>query len=328
MYWRRLNINARHHAPLTRGFALLARLTLAIGLLLTLAACGRPRPTIKIALVAPFEGRFREVGYDAFPAMRLALRQQIQAGGIGNYQVEFVAYNDNADPAFAGRVAHNVVLDADVMAVIGNLRTDTTRAAQPVYSQANLALVAPDIPADQIPNGPYVFRMGPSTTAQKERLSQSRCTTQDAIQFTGEQAYRGDVNPQTLALLPDFQSPAAANLLGGATQGLCFAAASPYPRDLLTATQTLSAFADISGGFAPGPRSISTYDATRLILAALQADIATHGTPTREGVAEALRHITYNGLLGQITFDATNTWTTAPVWVYQYDSAGTANLTK
>ena len=328
MYWRRLNTNACHHSPLTRGFALFTRLALAIGLLLTLAACGRPRPTIKIALVAPFEGRFREVGYDAFPAMRLALRQQIQAGGIGNYQVEFVAYNDNADPAFAERVAHNVVLDADVMAVIGNLRTDTTRATQPVYSQANLALVAPDIPADQLPNGPYVFRMGPSTTAQKERLSQSHCTTHDAIQLTGEQAYRGDVNTQTLALLPDFQSPAAANLLGSATQGLCFAAASPYPRDLLTATQALSAFANISGGFAPGPRSISTYDATHLILAALQADITTHGAPTREGVAEALRHITYDGLLGQISFDATNTWTTAPVWVYQYDSAGTANLTK
>lgn len=328
MYWRRLNINARHRARLTRGLVLLARLALVIGLLLTLPACSRPRPTIKIALVAPFEGRFREVGYNAFPAMRLALRQQIQAGGIANYEVEFVAYNDNADPAFAERVAHNVVLDADVMAVIGNLRTDTTRAAQPVYSQAGLALVAPDVPADQLPNGPYVFRMGPSTTAQKEQLSQGRCTTQDAIQFTGEQAYQGDVNPQTLALLPDFQSPAAANLLGSATQGLCFAAASPYPRDLLTATQVLSAFADISGGFAPGPRSISTYDATRLILTALQADIATHGTPTRAGVAEALRHITYDGLLGQISFDATNTWSTAPVWVYQYDSSGTANLTK
>jgi ABC-type branched-subunit amino acid transport system substrate-binding protein len=329
MYWRRFNINAYHHALPTRGLALLARLALAIGLVLTLSACGRPRPTIKIALVAPFEGRFREVGYDAFPAMRLALRQQIQAGGIGNYQVEFVAYNDNADPAFAERVAHNVVLDADVVAVIGNLRTDTTRAAQPVYSQANLALVAPDIPADQLPNGPYVFRMGPSTTAQKEQLSQNRCTSaQGAIRLTGEQAYQGNVNTQTLALLPDFQSPSAANLLGSATQGLCFAAASPYPRDLLTATQTLSAFADISGGFAPGPRSISTYDATRLILAALHTDITLHGTPTREGVAEALRNTTYDGLLGQITFDATNTWSTAPVWVYQYDSAGTANLTK
>jgi ABC-type branched-subunit amino acid transport system substrate-binding protein len=295
--------------------------------LLTLSACARPRPTIKIALVAPFEGRFREVGYDAFPAMRLALRQQIQAGGIGDYQVEFVAYNDNADPAFAERVAHNVTLDADVMAVIGNLRTDTTRAAQPVYSQAHLALVVPDLPADQLPSEPYVFRMGPSTTALKQTLSRSHCTSAEGdVRLTQAQAYRGEVATATLQLLPDFQSTAAAGLLGDATQGICFTAASPYPRDLLSATQTLSGFAEISGGFTPGPRSVSTYDATRMILAALRIDIATHGTPTREGVAEALRQITYTGLLGQITFDATNTWATAPIWVYEYDSAGKAHI--
>ena len=299
---------------------------------MTLAACGAPRPTIKIALVAPFEGRFREVGYDAFPAMRLALRQQIQAGGIGNYEVTFVAYNDNADPAFAERVAHNVVLDEHVMAVIGNLRADTTRAAQPVYSASGLALVAPDIPADQLPAGPLVFRLGPSTTALRSKLSESTCANaKDDVHLTGEQAYRGDVNAlsaQTLALLPGFQSPAAASLLGQSINGLCFAAASPYPRDLPSATHTLSAFADVSGGFAAGPRSISTYDATRLILAAIRADISAHGAPTREGVSEALRHLSYDGLLGQITFDSSNTWSAAPVWVYQYDASGTAHLTK
>jgi ABC-type branched-subunit amino acid transport system substrate-binding protein len=326
MYWRKYNMKANEHTPPAWSRRLFARLALALGLILTLAACGRPRPTIKIALVAPFEGRFREVGYDAFPAMRLALRQQIQAGGLGDYEVTFVAYNDNADPAFAERVAHNVVLDDSVMAVIGNLRSETTRAAQPVYSQAHLALVAPGVPADQLPSGPYVFRMGPSTAALQERLTNSRCTTSAPIRLTSGQAYQGEVDTQTLQLLADFQSPAAAGLLGDMAQALCFTAAAPYPRDLLTATQTLSAFADISGGFTAGPGSISAYDATRLILRALQADIDAHGTPTREGVAEALRHIRYDGLLGQITFDTSNTWAAAPIWVYQYDSKGTAHL--
>ena len=77
-------------------------------------ACGpslTPLPTVKIALVAPFEGRFAAVGYEAFPAMRIALREQIAAGGIGGFQVEFVAYNDNADPALAARMARNVLMD-------------------------------------------------------------------------------------------------------------------------------------------------------------------------------------------------------------------------
>ncbi|HIE37729.1 MAG TPA: hypothetical protein EYP77_01440, partial [Anaerolineae bacterium] len=45
--------------------------------LLLLTACQVPgvvHPTVKIGLVAPFEGRYRYVGYDLFPAVRLALR--------------------------------------------------------------------------------------------------------------------------------------------------------------------------------------------------------------------------------------------------------------
>src|SRR5450759_1292410 len=145
MYWQRLSISANDFNAHSRRLALFARLALAVCLGLTLAACSMPRPTLKIALVAPFEGRFREVGYDAFPALRLALRQQIQAGGIGNYEVEFVAYNDNADPAFAERVAHNVVQDQQVVAVIGHLRLEPTLTAMHVYTEAGLPLVVPDI---------------------------------------------------------------------------------------------------------------------------------------------------------------------------------------
>jgi ABC-type branched-subunit amino acid transport system substrate-binding protein len=298
-------------------------------MVVALSACAVPRPTIKIALVAPFEGRFREVGYDAFPAMRLALRQQIEAGGVGNYEVEFVAYNDNADPAFAERVAHNVVYDASVVAVIGNLRADTTRAAQPVYSAAGLALVALAVPADQVPGGPLVFRLGPSIGVQKSKLAASGCTNAAAdIQTTNEQAYRGSAISGTLALLPSFQSPAAPNLLGSSIAGLCFTASSPYPRDFPAAAQPLGAFSQVSGGPPPGPGSISAYDATRLILAAIRADIAAHGSPTRPGVAEALRLISFGGLLGQVTFNADNSWASAPVWVYQYDARGTAHLIK
>ena len=100
-----------------------------------------PRTTYKIALVAPFEGHLRQAGYDAFPAFRLALREQIVAGGTGPYDIEFVAYNDNADPAFAERVAHNVVEDGRVLAVIGHVLTTTSAAAQPVYAEAQLPMV-------------------------------------------------------------------------------------------------------------------------------------------------------------------------------------------
>jgi ABC-type branched-subunit amino acid transport system substrate-binding protein len=304
---------------------------LLMTLLMLLPACAAPRPTIKIALVAPFEGRFREVGYDAFPAMRLALREQMRAGGIGNYQVEFVAYNDNADATMAERVAHDVVIDNDVVAVIGHFRADTTLAAMRVYTEAQLALLAPQVPADQLPAHPLVFRMAPASTALSAALD--KCPVEGETSGThGLQPFKaaGEVMTDVLGLLPDWQSSAVPRLLGPMTDGLCFATDAPYPRDLPVAAQALAAFQDVSGGFMPAPRSISTYDATRALLCAIENDIQAHGQPTRAGVAQALRQALqqapYEGVLGRISFDEQNRWAAAPVWVYQYDANGVARM--
>ncbi|RMG65143.1 MAG: ABC transporter substrate-binding protein, partial [Chloroflexi bacterium] len=122
-----------------------------------LAACAPP-PVVKIALVAPFEGRLRQVGYEAFPAMRLAIRKRIAAGSAVSARVAFIAYNDDGDPAHAARVAHNVALDPEVVGVIGHLVPSTTLAALSVYTQASLPVLAPSVPADMLPRDPLVFR--------------------------------------------------------------------------------------------------------------------------------------------------------------------------
>jgi ABC-type branched-subunit amino acid transport system substrate-binding protein len=323
-------VKRQKRAGLTFG---ISRLMVLLPLLVTLVSCAVPRPTIKIALVAPFEGRFRELGYDAFPAMRLVLREQILAGGIGDYQVEFVAYNDNADPTFAERVAHDVVLDERVVAVIGHFRPDTTLAAAHVYTAAQLALLVPQVPADQLPVDPLVLRLGPSRRASEAALvscgpSAGEVVTVPHLAPFKMPSFTPGVVSDVLRLLPDFQASAVPRLLGASVVGLCFASDAPYPRDLPAATQALAAFREVSGGFAPAPRSISAYDATRVILRAIRADIGAHGVPTRAGVADALRHVEYDGLLGHITFGAKYSWEGAPVWVYQYDAAMDAHLIK
>ena len=311
--------------PAGRIASAIARRVLPLLLVLLVAACAVPRPVIKIALVAPFEGYYREVGYDAFPAMRLALREQIRAGGVGNYEVSFVAYNDNADPVFAERVAHNVALDDNVIAVIGNLRPDTTVAALSVYTSSLLPVIVTDIPADAAPSGSLVFRMGPSTSALVDALK--RCPGAGSPgNAPWLQPYKGEVSAFALEHLSDFQSPAAYKTIGGSIAGLCFATATPYPRDLPAADKALAQFAEVSGTTGAGPRSISAHDATRLLLRAIEDDIAAHGRPTRSGVAEALRQISYNGLLGNIRFDENNRWASAPVWIYQYEADGVARI--
>ena len=59
---------------------------------LLLVACvfpGSVKPTVKIGLSAPFEGLHRDLGYEALHAVRLAVRQRNEAGGIGgSYLIE------------------------------------------------------------------------------------------------------------------------------------------------------------------------------------------------------------------------------------------------
>ncbi len=287
--------------------------TLALAALITLAtapACGAslaPLPTVKIALVAPFEGRFAAVGYEAFPAMRIALREQIAAGGIGGFQVEFVAYNDNADPVQAARMARNVVLDESVVAVIGHYRLDTTLAALAVYTQAGLPLVAPGVPADLLPESPVLFRMGAPT---------ARLRAPESCRIDN------DLRQDILAVLPDLQSGGVQRLFAARVAGKCFATDAPFPRDWPAARRALATFPDVSGGFQPGPRSITAYDATRLILSALQAEARSGRQPGRAELAHALRAATHAGLLGPIQFDPQGRMVDPPVWVYRFDQSG------
>ena len=100
-----------------------------------------PKPVpgiIKVGLVAPFEGSYRYVGYDAVYAARLAVREINAAGGIGGWQLELVAYDDRGDAALAAQIARDLIVDPDVVAVIGHYRPNTSASAGTVYAEAGL----------------------------------------------------------------------------------------------------------------------------------------------------------------------------------------------
>jgi ABC-type branched-subunit amino acid transport system substrate-binding protein len=249
------------------------RLLLLCALLLSACTRAIPPRTVKIALVAPFEGRSRQIGYDAFPALRLAVRDAITRGPVNGVQVEFVAYNDNADPQMARRVASNVAADPDVVAVIGHLEFSTTLAALDVYRAVGLPLLVPHLAPEVVPAGALVFRMGPSASAQPARACEG-CARQDA----------------------------------------------PNPADSPAAQRALARFSELSLGPPPTWRSIVAYDAAALLIEATRAALAQDATRTgpslRAAVADQLRGMQFDGLLGTVTFDRENVWRAAPVFVY------------
>lgn len=120
-------------------------------------------PLVKIGLVAPFEGEYRPLGYDALNGVRMAVRERNAEGGVLGHRVELVALDDRGERAAARRQAAEVALDPLILGIIGHLRDETTAAAAAVYGEAGLALVALGAPSlATAPAADGVARLGPA----------------------------------------------------------------------------------------------------------------------------------------------------------------------
>jgi ABC-type branched-subunit amino acid transport system substrate-binding protein len=130
-----------------------ARLALLACCLLLLCSCALPgsvKPTVKIGLSAPFEGLDRDLGYEALYAVRLAVQQRNDTGGVGGrFLVELVALNDFNEPEEAIGQAREMAVDSDVLAVLGGWSPETALAAAPEYQRLGLAFLTPETDGPQ-----------------------------------------------------------------------------------------------------------------------------------------------------------------------------------
>src|SRR3954463_1255363 len=62
------------------SFKASGRVILITMLMVFLSGCASIRPIVKIGLIAPFEGLYRQSGYDALDAMRQAMAECTPAG--------------------------------------------------------------------------------------------------------------------------------------------------------------------------------------------------------------------------------------------------------
>jgi hypothetical protein len=143
-----------------------APVALAAVLVGMLGSCVRVTPkVVRIGFVAPFEGRYREIGSDVIPAARLAIREwaAASANDRAGLAFELVAYDDMGDPALAAAQAEKLAADPDVAAVIGHWRDETTLAAAPIYAEAGLPLVT--FTTTDVISGGEVTNLAPSAEA-------------------------------------------------------------------------------------------------------------------------------------------------------------------
>lgn len=245
-----------------------------------LAGCAVTRPTIKIGLVAPFEGRYREVGYEVIYAVRLAVREANAAGGVAGYSVELVALDDSGDPAMAAEQARKLAADPQVVAVIGHWLDATTRAAAPEYAQAGIPLLATTA-ADELP--PATFRLWRRSACFLTASSGCLNALEDLKLASGD--------------LITLTAPA------------------PLPVDS-TDPSFVERYRAISNGVEPLFNAVLAYDAARLLFEAIAREAHANRTPTRAGVETALAESEYSGLSGRIRFDGERDWTGLTTWEY------------
>jgi len=355
---------------------------LLIVLLVPLAACrfpGAVRPIVKIGLVAPFEGRYRYVGYDVIYAVRLALREANAAGGVGGYSVELVAYDDGGDQVMAAEQARKLAADSAVVASIGHFREETTAAALSSYAEAGISLVAPAVLDPALTWGEMgVYRLaspaGPVASALLHHLRGLGLYDVALVTEGGPlgAALRRDAQQYRLRIWP-IVSPASADWLtevstSGAEVVVCdagpvvagevvsalraagwegvflggpelamtdFVAVAghaaeraiyftpwPFPADVPGGADFVAAYRAVSNGVPPGPLALLAYEATWMLLEALEQAIAAHGEPAREGVAATLATVKRNGLLGWIEFNGRRNWDGASLYRYRIDAGG------
>ncbi len=310
-----------------RPVSLGAWLLLAIIAAAALSAClPVARPLIKIALVAPFEGRYRAVGYEVLNAVRLAVREANAAGGAGGYSLALMAYDDGGDAGQAIEQARKAATDPDVLGVIGHWRSATTAAAAPTYAETGLPLLAPNPESADLPAA--IYRLGLSAAAERAAVPP------DAHQCPAPCDALDDL---TWLLALRAQSPAAARygpplwgqaqflaLAGPAAEGAFFLTAAPSPADSPD-PGFAARYTAISNGVLPRADAVLAYDAARLLIQAIADSASDELTPDRTGVATALDAISFDGLSGLITFDAQRQWASPKAWVYQWQ-AGAAVL--
>ena len=279
----------RQRPPAPRGVLVVLILILLTGCLQT------PPHVVKIGLVAPFEGRYREIGYDVIPAARLAVREwaaRPESRGLG---IEIVAYDDGGDPLQAIEQARRLSVDPDVVIVLGHWRDETTQAALPVYEEAGLPLVT--FSPAEFRHAPGLYNLSPSS-AQLEAAAGAWATREGLTALTLIDAPE-DVLASVEALRALHAQGRAETLIGGPVwglgqfyaltegeaEGVYFVSGAAEAEDSGWPPEQLEAF--IAGyeegslGAPPGLLSITAYQATWVAIreAAAREGIPLSGTP-------------------------------------------------
>lgn len=296
-----------------------------IATLSLITACLPGTPVIiKIGLVAPFSGRYHEIGYQAIRGARLALSEYNAARGRDAPLVELLALNDSGEVTAAIEQANKLLTDEAVIAVIGHWLDDTTSAAAPIYSRAALPILATSAaPSKPVAGGHSFFRMYPTADMLATEMTQiahhyEADSTCDCAIIAGSNflaAIRAKIPGATVVGGPLWSLREFISLAGENAHDSYFITPVPHPLVSQEASEFLahyrSSFPDEQIGWV----SVHAYEATQVLLAALSES----PEPTAPNIQAALSRSDYSSrILGDIRFTEHGEWKTPQFHLYRW----------
>jgi ABC-type branched-subunit amino acid transport system substrate-binding protein len=155
----------------------------------TLAESGIHQDKIVFGQSAAFEGPAAALGLGMRQGILAAFREANATGGVNGRMLELISYDDGYEPNKAIENTRRLIQQDAVFALIGEVGTPTSKAAQPIASQAGVPFIGPFTGAEFLRN-PYkrtVINMRASyfqeTEAMVERLVQDLGVSRIAILY-------------------------------------------------------------------------------------------------------------------------------------------------
>ncbi|MFC0619383.1 ABC transporter substrate-binding protein, partial [Deinococcus budaensis] len=106
--------------------------------------------TVKIATLMPLSGGQSAIGTQARNGVELAVREyQPQFKRLG-LTLQFLPYDDQADPATGTAAARKIASDRQVLAVVGALNSGVTIPVSAALASSRVAMVSPANTANQV----------------------------------------------------------------------------------------------------------------------------------------------------------------------------------
>lgn len=104
---------------------------------------GQKGEIIRVASVTPLSGSQAAVGESIKNGAQMALEERVEEFKKLGFALEFAPQDDQADPKVGVAVAQKLIVDNDLLAVVGHWNSGVAIPSSEVYAKGNLAMVSP-----------------------------------------------------------------------------------------------------------------------------------------------------------------------------------------